>query len=185
MTGPRQPAHGQGVPTWQGPVRVVAYDPAWPGRFEREAAAFRAAIPAPLARIEHIGSTSVPGLAAKPVIDVLVGVASVESLDGVAVTGYHVWGEHGITGRRFFTRAGPDGRRICNLHAFALDDPGFARHLAFRDYLRAHPAVADEYGGLKLRVAAAAPGIDAYMDGKDAFIKRHEALALAWSRGGA
>ena len=73
------------------------------------------------------------------------------------------------------------GTRTHQIHAFAAETPDVARHLAFRDYMRAHPSVAREYGELKERLAVAHPwDITAYMEGKDAFVKEHEARALLW-----
>ncbi len=167
-------------------VVVVPSDPAWPTMFERIAADVRRALSCPVINLDHIGSTSVPGLPAKPIIDMLLEVDRVELLDDetarLQAIGFHAWGENGIAGRRYFTKQ-KSGERIAHMHAFGTGDPGLTRHLAFRDYLRAHPAVALEYGELKERVAAASDhDIDAYMDGKDAFIKHHEAEALRWSK---
>lgn len=165
-------------------VYVVDYDPGWPARFEGEERAIRAALRAPIVAFHHIGSTSVVGLKAKPIIDMLIEVARVEALDDEVETmvglGYHPWGENGIAGRRYFSK-GSAQERTHNLHAFGTGDGNLARHLAFRDYLRAHPDVATEYGALKSRLAAAANNdIEVYMQGKHAFIVEHEARALAW-----
>ena len=165
-------------------VRVVAYNPAWPALFEQEAQALRSVMGRELIALFHIGSTSVPGLAAKPVIDILPVVHSVAALDGLSAgfeaLGYEVMGELGIPGRRFYRKGGEE--RTHHVHAFQCDNSlGILRHVAFRDYLRAHPAVRREYGDLKIRLAALYPwDIEAYMDGKDAFVKKHEALALQW-----
>lgn len=166
-------------------VEVVEYDPRWPGEFERESRAIAGVLTCPVVAIHHIGSTSVPGLCAKPIIDLLLVVARVGDLDGqverMAALGYLARGELGIPGRRYFSR-GID-RRTHHVHAFAGGDANVARHLAFRDYLRQHPAVMAEYGELKRRVASSCGhDIEVYMDGKDPFIKRHEVLALAWWR---
>jgi GrpB-like predicted nucleotidyltransferase (UPF0157 family) len=168
-------------------VMVVPHDPAWPQRFGQIASGVRRVLACPVIALHHIGSTSVPGLSAKPIIDMLLEVERVASLDDeherLAAIGFAAWGENGIPGRRYFT-AEHAGERIAHLHAFATGDPGLARHLAFRDYLRAHPAFAAEYGGLKQRVAASCNhDIDAYIDGKDAFIQHHEAEALGWWEG--
>ena len=168
------------------PVRVVPHDPAWGEAFEAEAAALRSALGDEALAVHHIGSTSVPNLRAKPTIDVLVEAREIGNLDGLeaemAGKGYEVWGEYGISGRRFFTRdRGPD--RLCNVHAFEAGTPEVERHLAFRDYLREYPQTARAYGDLKGNLAERFPAdMEAYMDGKDAFIKRVEGEALSWSR---
>jgi hypothetical protein len=97
--------------------------------------------------------------------------------------GYEVMGEFGIEGRRYFRRDDPTGRRTHQIHAFAEGSPHVRRHLAFRDFMRAHPGLAGQYGELKRSLAAAHPhDMDAYMDGKDGFIKEMEARALEWIR---
>jgi len=165
-------------------VNVVEYDATWPGAFTAAARELKASAGTPFA-IHHIGSTSIPHMWAKPVIDMLAVVQDLAVLDGLSARieqlGYEAMGEFGIAGRRYFRRNNPAGRRTHQLHAFADGSPHVARHLAFRDYLRAHDDVAAAYAMLKRRLARAHPDdIVAYMDGKDAFIKGIEARALAW-----
>ncbi len=170
---------------------VVPHDPAWTERFDTEAAALRSALGDEALAVHHIGSTSVPGLRAKPTIDVLIEVPEIENLDDLeaqmAERGFKAWAEYGIPGRRFFTRDhGPE--RLCNVHAFETGSPEVERHLAFRDYLIQHPETARAYGDLKRNLAREFPtDIEAYMEGKDAFIKRteREALSRTRSRNGA
>jgi GrpB-like predicted nucleotidyltransferase (UPF0157 family) len=91
-------------------------------------------------------------------------------------------GEFGIPGRRYFRRDDHTGLRTHNVHAFRHDSPHVARHLAFRDFMRAHPELARRYSDLKRALAEQHPhDIEAYMDGKDGFVKDIEARALAWS----
>jgi GrpB-like predicted nucleotidyltransferase (UPF0157 family) len=91
--------------------------------------------------------------------------------------GYEARGEFGLPGRRYFPKGGLD--RTHQVHAYATGDASLARHLAFRDYLRAHPAIAREYGELKQTVARACEGdLERYCDGKDAYVKKIEAQAL-------
>jgi GrpB-like predicted nucleotidyltransferase (UPF0157 family) len=134
-----------------------------------------------LCLIHHIGSTAVPGLAAKPIIDILMEVTALEELDALnqrmESIGYTPKGEFGIPGRRYFQKGGDD--RTHHLHAFARGDFNLARHLAFRDYLRGHPEVAREYGELKRAVAKTCENdIGRYCDGKDAFVKDIESIAI-------
>lgn len=169
--------------------RVVAPDPAWRGEAEREAARIRAALGGIALAIHHIGSTSIPGISAKPVIDLCLEVSGLGDLDAQTASlealGYEALGEYGIARRRFFLRDDASGVRTHHVHAFATGDTEIARHLAFRDYLRAHPVVAEAYGRLKEELAGRHPGdLEAYMEGKDPFIKEHEAKALEWSAEG-
>ncbi len=167
-------------------VRVVPHDPAWKEAFEAEAAALRSVLGDEAVAIHHIGSTSVPGLRAKPTIDVLIEVREIGKLDGLepemAHRGYEAWGEYGIPGRRFFTRdRGPE--RLCNVHAFEAGSHEVERHLAFRDHLIQHPETARAYGDLKKNLAEKFPAdMEAYMEGKDAFIKETEGEALSRTR---
>ena len=138
--------------------------------------------------IHHIGSTSIPGTFAKPVIDVLVEVSDVNALDTIAEgmerLGYEGLGEFGIPGRRYFRKDDSNGIRAFQVHAFVCDDSHVRRHVAFRDYLIAHPDIAAAYSALKRELASRYPDdAEAYMDGKDLFIKEQEALALAWTAG--
>lgn len=168
-------------------VEVTPYDSQWPARFAAEAAAVQAALGDAVIRIEHVGSTSVPGLAAKPIIDMMPLVHEIGAVNqriaAMAVVGYIPRGEFGLPGRRYFVK-GPAHARLVHCHIYAADHPEVERHLAFRDYLRAHPAARDAYASLKVGLAQQHPtDIVAYMDGKDGLIKQLEAEALRWRRG--
>jgi GrpB-like predicted nucleotidyltransferase (UPF0157 family) len=168
-------------------IRVVPYDPSWPAAFEAEAARLTGILGDELVVIHHIGSTAVPGLAAKPVIDMMPLVRDIERVDlynaAMIEAGYQPWGEYGIPGRRFFTRGG-DEHRTHNIHVFQVDGAEVARHLDLRDYLRTHPAEAQRYAELKAALAAQFPqDIEGYMDGKDAFVKAMERRAGEWRAG--
>lgn len=135
--------------------------------------------------VHHIGSTAIPGISAKPIIDILLEVREVERLDDLgpemAGLGYEGKGEFGLPGRRYFAKT-TDGRRTHQIHAYTTGNPELERHLAFRDFMISHPENAEAYGRLKERLAKEAADIESYMDGKDAFIKEMERRALAWSR---
>lgn len=166
-------------------IRVVGHDPAWPAKFEAEAGRIAEAIGEAVVRIHHIGSTAIPQTKAKPIIDILLEVASLEVLDRkspmLEALGYEAMGEFGILGRRYFRLDDSHGTRMHQVHAFEAGVPNVVRHVAFRDYMRAHPSAAEEYGALKERLANAHPhDRAAYVDGKDAFVKEHEKRALAW-----
>lgn len=165
-------------------VCVADYDKRWPSLYETEAKELRNMLSRDLVNVFHIGSTSVPGLAAKPIIDMLLAVRDINAIDNAAgrfeQMGYAGRGELGIPGRRYFAKGGSN--RTHQLHIFQYDNTtGLFRHLAFRDYLRTHPRECDEYATLKKQLAALYPNdIDAYCNGKDGFVKEMEARALQW-----
>jgi GrpB-like predicted nucleotidyltransferase (UPF0157 family) len=157
-----------------GTVRVVPYDSTWPSLFAAEAERLRqrfalAGLPVAL---EHTGSTAVPGLAAKPILDILAGYP-----DSVAVAGYirvlmsadYLYrGEQGIPGRHFFRRGNP---RAYHVHLTAIDNGFYRDHLTFRDRLRADNALRDAYAALKRDLAARFPrDREAYIAGKESFV---------------
>ena len=162
------------------------YSDEWPAAFTREAELLTALLGTEVVHVHHIGSTSVPGLAAKPIIDLLPLVRSIAKIDtrtpALVEAGYRAWGEYGLPGRRYFTRdRGED--RTHNVHIYQSDDPEVERHLAFCAFLRQDAARRREYEALKRDVYARYPAdIEAYNDGKDAWIKRVEPLALEWYR---
>jgi GrpB-like predicted nucleotidyltransferase (UPF0157 family) len=167
-------------------VIVVPYQPAWAAQFAAESSVIRALLGENCTDIHHIGSTAVPGLAAKPIIDILPVVRDIAAVDRLnpdfAAAGYEALGEYGIPGRRYFRRkAGEED--VVHIHAFGQESAGeIRRHLAVRDFLRTHPADAAAYGELKTRLARAFPlDIEGYCDGKNAFVKDLERRALAWA----
>jgi putative glutamine amidotransferase len=171
------------------PYEVVDPDPSWPDAFARERAMLEAALPADLVvRIDHIGSTGVPGLPAKPVIDVQLSVASMIPVeryrDPLVALGF----EHAVDGwnddHEFFSRLATDRMDGVHVHVCEAGSPWELRHLEFRDYLRANPSEAVAYGELKRRLAATHPrNINAYLDGKSAFIGSIAERALAEGSG--
>lgn len=164
-------------------VIVVNYHPQWIQEFEMESEKLKLQIGRVLNHVYHIGSTAVPGLMAKPIIDMMLAVSDLDELDRqnfkLENMGYEALGEYGIAGRRYFRKGGE--HRTHQIHAFQSGDPNLMRHLAFRDYLRAHKEIADEYGALKLDIAQRCNNdIEKYCDEKDGFIKYQEAIALNW-----
>ena len=129
-------------------IDVVDSDPEWAAKFLEEAKAIARVVDRGLVAIHHIGSTAVPGLVAKPVIDILLEVEDLEILDefdsALEELGYIVKGEYGISGRRFYLKGTLD--RTHHIHAFVAGSHDAVRHLAVRDYLMAHRDVAEEYG---------------------------------------
>ena len=137
-----------------GTVRIVAYDETWPLEFEAEAARIERACDGLSIRLEHIGSTSIPGLAAKPVIDILAGrpgtVPGERYVAAFKQLGYEHKGAYGIPGRNYFRKGAP---RTHHVHMFNVSSEMWRDHLLFRDYLRAHPGVVREYETIKRELA--------------------------------
>ena len=168
-------------------VQVQVHDPEWSRSFNREVENLRDLWGSNLISAHHIGSTAIASILAKPIVDVLVEVRSVDVVDqATAMTqarGYQAMGEYGLPGRRYFRKHNQAGGRTHHIHAFEVGNSEIHRHLAFRDYLLAHSAVAQEYSALKQRLAAAHPNdMRAYVEGKEPFIREVEAKALAWCR---
>ena len=167
-------------------VEVVPPDPAWPVAFQQAAQDIAVALGDTVIAIHHIGSTAIPSIYAKPIIDLLAEVQDITQVDrqNAAMTDldYQAMGEFGIPGRRYFRKDNAAGVRTHHVHAFAAGSDQVRRHLAFRDYLVAHPAAAQEYSELKRRLAQAHPtDIEQYMDGKHDFIQTIDQRAAQWS----
>jgi GrpB-like predicted nucleotidyltransferase (UPF0157 family) len=165
------------------PVEIAEHDPRWKEEFARAREEILGAIGPQAEAVEHVGSTSVPGLAAKPIVDILVGVRrfplAVEQIDALCALGYSYHGESGIPGRQYFNYGWP---RTRHLHAFAHRSPEFMRHVVFRDYLRAHPVEAKEYEALKRSLAGRfREDREAYTSGKTEFVRSMEEKAFAWA----
>ena len=164
-------------------IRLLPYDAAWPAAFEAEAAALRESF-GPLAkRIDHVGSTSVPGLEAKPVIDIQVSVASLETLEPFTPIMQACGYVHFRDPDPAFERAYPyfhkphDWPHSHHVHLCESGSEWEWRHLAFRDYLRTHPEAREEYVALKRRLAAIHGGANhderqAYADAKSELVRR-------------
>ena len=164
-------------------MRVVDYDPCWPDEYDAEIARIRTVLSGEIVRAHHIGSTAVPGLAAKPVIDILLEVEDVARLDArdeaMRSIGYEPRGEFGIPGRRYYPKGGDV--RTHHVHSFSVDDPHVTKHLAFRDYLRAHPEAAFDYARVKLSAAGKhRHDPDGYVAFKQETVSRILSDALAW-----
>lgn len=165
-------------------VIVVEYDPNWKTEYLKEEQAIKKILRDELVNSFHIGSTSVPNLKAKPIIDILLVVDDIGNLDAYSTQfenlGYEVMGEFGIKGRRYFRKGGDD--RTHQIHAFQYDHiQEIERHLSFRDYLRQNPVICKEYGELKSKLADKYPAdIESYGDSKDDFVKKIGKEALKW-----
>ncbi|WP_339061242.1 GrpB family protein [Tepidibacillus marianensis] len=166
-------------------VVVTSYNPQWSGLFELEAAKISEVFGEELIAVHHIGSTSVPGLKAKPIIDIMPVVRDIEVVDKfndkMVALGYEPMGEFGISGRRFFRKGGDE--RTHHIHIFQLDSVDVERHLAFRDFFRQHSDDAKRYGELKQLLSERySYNIEAYIDGKNDFVKELEQKAIKWYR---
>ena len=151
-------------------VIVVPPDPTWPARFEAEALRLRALFGDEMLTVHHVGSTSVPGLWAKPIVDLMPLVRSIDRLaalrPAVEAAGFLWRGEYGIPGRCYVRNDD------LNVHMYEPGHHEVARHLAFRDHLRAHPEARDAYAALKRDLAARfTHQREAYQDGKSALIE--------------
>lgn len=170
-----------------GPIVVADYDPAWPAMFEQERTRLHAALGSLVVAIEHVGSTAVPGLAAKPIIDLLVGVHSLTEalsrcIEPLQTLGYAYMPEYRswLPDELFFRRGIP-GPWTHHVHIMELSSLRWENRLLFRDYLRAHPEAARAYAKLKRDLAAAlGDDIAAYRTAKDGFVEQ----IMARARGG-
>ncbi len=167
-------------------ITLVEYDPRWPEQFAQEAERVRAALGEDkVVAVEHFGSTAVPGLSAKPIIDMLVAVRSLQEARGYAVPalgamGYAYWPDDPAPDRMFFVKGlPPNGPRTHHVHVVEpsisynprLGEFSFTDRLLFRDYLRAHPDEARRYENLKSDLAARFPDDrEGYTEGKTEYV---------------
>lgn len=167
-------------------IVLVPYDPLWPGMYETEVKRLQAAdLPGGFVRWEHFGSTAVPNLTAKPIIDILAGVESLKEARQNAVPvlerlGYAFWYDNPNLEHLFFVRGlPPNGPRTQHLHVVSMDSP-FWERLLFRDYLRAHPNEATRYAELKQELAARySNDREAYTESKGVYVQEVTARAKA------
>lgn len=166
-------------------LEIAPYNPAWTNMFKNEAQALTEVLSAEIIGIDHIGSTSVPNLYAKPIIDILITVKDISKLDNynnmLAEMGYEAMGENGISGRRYFQKGRDD--RTHHLHVYEKGNQHVHRHLAFKDYLINHPNEVEDYGQLKLKLTNDNnTTIDEYIRGKNDFVQALEERALNWHK---
>lgn len=171
-------------------VEVCPHSKEWAVQFTKEAYKIIRIFQNEIKDIHHIGSTAVPGLKAKPIIDLMPVIKKIEVADQynreMQDLGYEPKGEYGISGRRFFRKGGDN--RTHHVHIFQEGSCHIERHLAFRDYLKEHPHERQKYGDLKESLAKQFPyNMDAYIHGKESLVKEIEAKALDWKakQGGA
>ena len=166
-------------------VEVVDYRTEWEKEYKEESKKIKQALGKNCVSVEHIGSTAVKGMKAKPVIDIMPVVKKLSAVDAVheelEALGYVCKGENGIAGRRFFVKGGENP--TFHVHIFEERNKNeIGRHLAVREYLRNHPEDAKEYGELKSRLAAEYPeDIDSYCSGKADYLNGLEKKAVQWT----
>jgi GrpB-like predicted nucleotidyltransferase (UPF0157 family) len=172
-----------------GPITIQDYNPAWPALFEEERTRLQATLGPLVHTIEHVGSTSVPGQAAKPIVDLLVGVRSLAEARQSAITlmgelgyiyrpDYEAW----LPGELFF-RKGPPGPWTHHAHVMEPSNPRWKELICLRDYLRRHPEVVEAYGQLKKAIALVfGDDIVGFGNAKEPFVRAVLARAMAERR---
>ncbi|MEI6808296.1 MAG: GrpB family protein [bacterium] len=169
-----KPERDTAVGLEQGTVRLVSYSPAWHILFEREKKTLLITLHGIVLKIEHIGSTSIPGMEAKPIIDMAAAIPSLDTvqkcIQPLIAAGYEYKGEYGLSGRYFFTKGTPHTHY---LHVVALGSDHWTDWLMFRDFVTTHREIADEYAVLKRDLARVYQSDrDAYTSAKGEFISR-------------
>jgi len=163
-------------------VRLTSYDENWARMYEEEAQVLRSIFGDEIRGLEHFGSTAVPGMKAKPVVDMMCLVKDIQVIDGyndrMHALGYDVAGEWGIAGRRLFRKGGE--QRTHHIHFYQNEHPQILRHLVFRDYLRAHPEEVERYTAMKEELAQRYEDTSDYSKGKKPFVQEMEKRALQW-----
>lgn len=165
-------------------IEIVPYNSEWPQKFQEEAGKIRDALGQEVVEIYHMGSTAVPGIKAKPIIDILVEVHDIQKIDGLngemVRLGYEPKGEYGIPGRRFFIK-NDQRTRTHHVHIFQTGHPDIERVLGFRDYLIAHPEDAQAYGELKILLADQfREDREHYTEGKTEFVRGIDHKVREW-----
>jgi GrpB-like predicted nucleotidyltransferase (UPF0157 family) len=168
-------------------VRIVDYDPAWPALAEAELRRIKEALGGVAVRLEHVGSTAVAGLAAKPIVDLQLSVDAVESQERYVKPlerlGYLFVPAPASPDHHFFAKP-PERPRTHHLHVCEVGSEHELRHVAVRDFLRTHEDEAAHYAGLKRQVVARHPQDRlAYIEGKDEYVAALEERAVLWARG--
>lgn len=166
-------------------VEVIPYQEEWKLLFEIEKKLLEDIFYPVKVDIHHIGSTSVPNLSAKPIIDILMAADSLETIERassrIVAAGYEAKGENGIPGRRYFQKSDENGIRKVHLHAYEQGSPELHRHLVFRDYLVEHPEEARKYEALKVKAAEKYEyDIESYIAEKSPLASELEQKALQW-----
>ena len=166
-------------------VGVVSYNPNWKEMYKEESEKIKNVLSDIIIDIHHIGSTAIPGIKAKSVIDILVEVKDIEGVDQynhkMRELGYEVMGEYGIPKRRFFRKG--ENNRTHHIHIFQAGNEEIGRHINFKEYLIARPDKAREYSKLKEKLANKYNyDVENYTNGKSDFIKEIDRKAKLWGK---
>ncbi|MCP4538615.1 MAG: GrpB family protein [Chloroflexi bacterium] len=158
----------------RGVVKLTPYTAEWKRLFEQEKARLQAVIGDYVLDIQHVGSTSIPGMVAKPILDISIAVQSFEKavvcIEPVVQLGYEYRGENGVPRRHLFVQGDP---RTHHVHVNEIHSQNWENVVLFRDYMIQHPKIAQEYAELKLKLAQQFPtDRPAYLDGKALLIER-------------
>jgi len=177
-------ADGEQITPEQREVELVPHNPEWSQLADEEAKRILEQLSIPVIGVYHIGSTSIPGIKAKPILDFVIEVEKlddiIQSTEMLGELGYISRGEYGIPGRQFFTKD-TDGERSHHLHIFQQGHPDIERHLVFRDFLRANPEAAHEYEIIKEKLAKRFPKESgSYTEAKSDFILSLDEVARYW-----
>lgn len=164
-------------------IEIIPYDENWKKLYEIEKQLLRSILGDHLVEIHHIGSTSIPNIMAKPIIDILIEAVDIEKIDALNQKfieyGYEPKGENGIASRRYFQKGGDE--RTHHVHIFPFGHPEVRRHLAFRDYLIAHPDEAGRYEDLKAKLAKQyVYDPQKYNEGKSKLVQELDQKAKKW-----
>lgn len=157
----------------KGIVRLIPYTPEWKRYFEQEKNALQEVLGSTILEIQHVGSTAIPGMPAKPIVDIAIAVADFEEarvcIPLIETLGYEYKGEFGIPRRHYFVKGEP---RLFHIHMSEITSTEWQNHILFRDFLCRHPEDAREYAQLKQQLALRYPhDREAYLEGKAAFIE--------------
>jgi GrpB-like predicted nucleotidyltransferase (UPF0157 family) len=177
---------GFGMPN----IVLQPHNPKWQQQFEHEAQALSRALGGLSMIVHHIGSTAIPTVQARPILDILIKVCDLKQLDTHLVQltklGYQDLGEHGVPGRRFLIKNDVDGQRVVNLYVFQVGHPEVQTALNFRDYLLTHQEDAKFYNSLKSDLLEKEPDdLVSYTHGKDWFVVEIVHKAAQWRQGDA
>ncbi len=166
-------------------INVEPYNKKWKVKFKNEKSKLEKIFNDILVKIYHIGSTAIPNIKAKPVIDIMVVVEDIDKVDNyndrIKSLGYEPKGEFGIKNRRFFQKGG--NNRTHHIHIFQQGDKEIKRHINFRDYIKSHPKEAQKYSQLKEILADKySQDINKYNKGKNDFIAEIDSKAVEWKK---
>ena len=163
-------------------IRLTEYREEWSEMFQKEAKFLKTIFGDEIIKCDHFGSTAVYGMKAKPVIDMMCIVKSIEKVDSynnqMEYLGYDIVGEWGITGRRLFRKGGE--KRSHHIHFYQYDNPEIKRHLIFRDYLKSHPSEVAKYSRFKEELTQYYDTTSHYSPAKKKFVSEMEQKALKW-----